>query len=137
MKRHLITAAAALLLNIPNLTLAQDKAAAPGGPERHGPGMYTPEQRLKMMTEHLGLTGDQQAKIKAIFESHGPAIKELMAKRRDALTEEDKTKLRKMMKASRDEVSAVLTPEQKEKMDKWRAEHGRGGPRGEGKPEAK
>ena len=78
------------------------------------------------MTEELGLTQDQQDKIKAIFEKYAPQAKELMSKGRENLTEEDKTKFRELMKTQGDEISAVLTPEQKEKMkaamDKRRAE---------------
>lgn len=143
MKNHLLTVTATLLLTIPNITLAQDKPAAPGGPENHGPGpgagmrLMNPEQRLKFMTEKLGLTEDQQAKIKAIFESHAPAIKELMGKDRSTLTDEDKTKMKEMMKSEHDEIDAVLTAEQKAKAEQMRAARGHGGPGGPGGPGGK
>jgi Spy/CpxP family protein refolding chaperone len=105
----------------------------PGGPG--GPGGRGPEERLKMMTEKLGLTQDQQDKIKAIQEKHAPEFKELMGKGRDNLTEADRTKMRELMKTQMEEIAAVLTPEQKEKFKEMRPEGGRpGGPGGDRKP---
>ena len=83
-----------------------------------------PEARLKFLTEKLGLDADQQAKIKAIFEKNGPKFKELMAKGRENLTDADKTAMRELMKAQAEEIKAVLTPEQQEKMKELRP-HGR------------
>ena len=146
MKSYILTVAALALLS--NITIAEEKPA--GGPaggkpagERRGPGgegrFGTPEERLKKMTEHLGLTQEQQEKIKAIFAKTADELKALRDKGRENLTEEDKTKFRDAMKAQFEEIGNVLTPEQKEKMKKAREEHGgrRGGPGGkpgEGKP---
>jgi Spy/CpxP family protein refolding chaperone len=142
-----LSVAAAALLTLPSLILAEDKPAGerpkrPGGPG--GERRMDPEARLKVMTEKLGLTQEQQDKIKAIQEKNAPAMKEIFAKGRENLTEEDKTKMREMMKTQTEETAAVLTPEQKEK---WKAEmEKRGGPGGPGrggdrpggkKPEAK
>jgi Spy/CpxP family protein refolding chaperone len=129
-----ISVAAAALLTLPSLSLADDKPAAEGARRPGGPGgqRATPEERLKRMTELLGLSQEQQDKIKAIQEKNAPAMKELMAKGRENLTEEDKTKMRELFKTQMEETGAVLTPEQKEK---WKAEmEKRGGPRGEGGP---
>ena len=96
------------------------------------------------MTETLGLTQEQQEKIKAIFAKGSEQMKALREKGRDNLTEEDKTKMKEFFAKQQEEVGSVLTPEQKEK---WKAEmekrRGEGGPRrggdkpGEKKPEAK
>jgi Spy/CpxP family protein refolding chaperone len=119
--------------------LAEDKPAGEPGkrPARGagGPGAggrLDPAERMKMMTEKLGLTQEQQDKIKAIYEKNGPQFKELMAKGRENLTEDDKTKLRDLFKAQQEQVNAVLTPEQQEKAKEMRPP---GGPRGERKPE--
>jgi Spy/CpxP family protein refolding chaperone len=114
---------------------AGDKAA--GKPERRaggpaGGGERNPAERLKMMTEKLNLTQDQQDKIKAIQEKNAPEFKELMAKGRENLTEADKTKLRELGRAQMEEIGAILTPEQKEKMKELR--EARGGDRKPGKP---
>jgi Spy/CpxP family protein refolding chaperone len=102
-------------------------AAQPGGPGG-GAGRLSPEERLKKMTEELGLTQDQQDKIKAIIEKNAPQFKDLMAKGRENLTDEDKTKFRDLIKSQAEEIAAVLTPEQKEKykaaMEKRRAAGG-------------
>ena len=114
------------LLAVPSLTQAEDqKPPAPGGdkPAPGGPGgraPMDPAARLKMMTEKLGLTQEQQDKIKAIYEKNAPAYKEAMAKGRENMTEEDRTKLRELSKAQSEEVAALLTPEQKEKMKEMR-----------------
>jgi len=46
-----------------------------------------------MLTEKLGLTQDQQDKVKAIQEKNAPQFKDLLAKGRENLSEDDKTKL--------------------------------------------
>ena len=118
MKHYPLTmcVAAAALFAIPTAALAEDKPAgeAPARGER-GRGRFSPEERLKRMTEALGLTQEQQDKMKAIYEKNAPVFKELMAKGRENRTEEDKTKFREMMKAQGEAIKAVLTPEQKEK----------------------
>ena len=67
------------------------------------------------MTEELNLTQEQQDKIKAIAEKNAPQFKEIIAKGRDNLTAEDKTKLRELGKTQTEEIATILTPEQKEK----------------------
>ncbi len=146
MKNYILTVAATALLSIPTFILAADAPAAgpadgkPAGEHKGGPGGQghggTPEERLKRMTEHLGLTQDQQDKIKAIFAKTADELKALREKGRDNLTDEDKAKFHEAMKAQMEEIGNVLTPEQKEKMKKAREEHGggpghhRGGPDG-------
>lgn len=137
MKYITLTLAATALLTLPSLSFAADEKPArrPGATDR-----VNPEERLKRMTEMLSLTQEQQDKIKALQEKNGPAMKELMAKGRENLTDDDKTKMREMMKTQMEETTAILTPEQKEK---WKAEmEKRGGPgapggkRGERRPGA-
>ena len=65
-----LSIAATALLTLPTLSLAADEkkpeGRRPGGAGGPG-GRFSPEDRLKRMTETLGLTQDQQDKIKAIF----------------------------------------------------------------------
>ncbi len=148
MKKHLaiLSLAVAGLCAVPSALLAEDAVPPkpPGGDkappaaekpagkpegERRGPGgRMSPEERLKMMTEKLGLTQDQQDKIKAIQEKNAPQFKELMAKGRENLSDADKEKAKELMKSQFEEIGAVLTPEQKEKMKEMR------GPGGDRKP---
>jgi len=134
--------ATAALLTIPSLSLGEDKPAGergrrPGGAGGPG-GRVGPEERLKHMTETLGLSAEQQEKVKAIQEKNAPKMKEIFAKGRENITDEDKAKMRELFKSQMEEISAVLTPEQKEKMKAEMAKRGAegrpGGPRGERKP---
>ena len=129
-----IALAATALLFTTQFTQAEDKPEGgrpPGGP---GGGRYgSPEDRLKMMTERLGLNQEQQDKIKAIMGKNADTMKALREKGRENLTEEDKTKMREMMKTQMEEINAVLTEEQKTKMKE--AFQRRGGPGGDRKPE--
>ena len=43
----------------------------------HAMGQMTPESRLKMLTEKLNLTEDQQAKVKPILEDESKQMKAL------------------------------------------------------------
>ncbi|MCX6879852.1 MAG: hypothetical protein NTW21_39515 [Verrucomicrobia bacterium] len=135
-----ISIAAAALIAIQSTTFAEDKpagenptrpegAARPGGPG--GGRRMDPEAGLKFMAEQLGLDADQQAKIKAIYEKNAPKFKELMTKGRENLTDEDKTAMRDLFKSQMEEVSAILKPEQQEKLKALRPQ-----PRGEAKPDA-
>jgi Spy/CpxP family protein refolding chaperone len=111
-----------------------DAGARPQRPGGAG-GRMDPAARMKLLVEKLGLTPEQQEKIKAIYEKNAPAMKEFMAKGRENLTAEDKMKVAELMKTQREEIAAVLTPEQKEKFKELRpGGPGAGGaPRGEAK----
>lgn len=133
-----IAIAALALCSTTQFTNAQDEKKPEGRPpggERRGFG--SPEDRLKMMTERLGLTQEQQDKIKAIYAKDADAMKALREKGRENLTEEDKTKMRDMFKAQTEAVQAVLTDEQKTKMKEAFQRRGPGGPGGDRKPEDK
>ena len=120
-------ATAALLVTSTGVFAEDEKPKGEG----RGPGGHNPAERLKMMTEKLGLSEDQTAKIKAIFEKNFPKMKEL---REDtSLSQEDKrAKFMELRKAEMEEIRAVLTPEQQEKLKELRP----GGPgrKGGGKP---
>ena len=120
-----LSLASAVLLAVPSTTFAQDKPAP--NPPQAAQGARRPgvEARLTFLTEKLGLDADQQAKIKAIFEKNGPKIQELVAKGREKLSDADKAALSDLMKAQGEEVHAVLTPAQQEKMKELRSQ-GRG-----------
>jgi Spy/CpxP family protein refolding chaperone len=106
------------------------RPGGPGGGERK-----SPEERLKEMTEKLGLSQDQQDKIKAIQQKYGPQIREIMAKGRENITEADRAKVRELFQAQGKETEGVLTPEQRQKMNELYPEGRRpGGPGGDRKP---
>jgi len=121
-----LSLAALALFAVPTPTFAQDKPAGDPPQRAAGPRHMNPEARLKAMTERLGLSADQQAKIKAIFEKNAAKFKELMDKGRDNLTDADKKTMGDLRKAQTEEINAVLTPEQLAKMKEARP-GGRGG----------
>jgi Spy/CpxP family protein refolding chaperone len=143
-----LSIAATALLTLPTLSLAADEKK-PEGKRPGGPGgRFSPEERIKRMTETLGLSQEQQDKLKTIFGKGSDEMKALREKGRDNLTEEDKAKMKEFFTKQMEEVNAVLTPEQREKwkteMEKRRSEGGGPGGRrpggdkpGEKKPEAK
>lgn len=80
---------------------------------------HAPGERLKMMSEKLGLTDEQKGKLKAILAKNMPKMKEIRADA--ALSQEDKrAKMMEIRKAEMAEIRALLTPEQQEKMKEMR-----------------
>lgn len=134
-----ILGAAALLLAgaLASAALAQP---APG----QAPGRFARGIRAAMAV--LDLTSDQQTKVKAIFASHqdeAQAFRSQMKADRDALTaaasapdpdpaavgaaflkvRANRLAAAEKMKAVKAEVDAVLTPEQRAKLEGWIAAH--------------
>lgn len=95
--------------------------ARPGG-ERRGPGGYNAE-----MYKDLNLTKDQETKLKALSDEQGTKMQEL---RNDNSLGDDarREKMQEMRKERMEKEGAILTKEQKEKLDAKRKE--RGGNRG-------
>lgn len=162
--------------------------AGPAMAERghRGHGGFTPEKMLEKMTEHLGLSTEQQSQVKTILDSHQPKFEQLREQMKSTFTEDQRQamkemrknrkrgeggerpgmeerrakmaelgvteeqmsqmrSLREQMKAQREqvqnEISAVLTPEQKAKAEemkqKFRNRRGHRGMRGEGGAESR
>lgn len=88
--------------------------------QKKGRGMMSAEQRIEQIEQAVGsLTADQKAKIKAIYAK--------MAEKMQAIPQEERReKMGEIMQATRQEVRAVLTPEQQKKFDEMPAP-GRGG----------
>jgi protein CpxP len=82
----------------------------------------SPEQHLQMLSDKLNLTDDQKAKIKPILENQSEQMK---AVHNDAsLSQEQKREKKKAIHEScRDQINAVLTPEQQVKFKQLREEH--------------
>jgi len=83
------------------------------------PGMEVP---FPMMFEQLGLTQEQQSRIREIMAESRPRTEELMA--------ETMPRLRQFTDSVRQEIRAVLTPEQAATMDSLFAAMRHRGPRG-------
>ncbi len=140
--RHaLFQLSAAILMALPAGLRAEEQKPAGQKPARQGGAanrpMLNPEARLKMLTDKLSLTPEQQEKAKAVYAKNVDALK---AMREDkSLSEEAKReKFTEMRKSEMQEIQAMLTPEQKEKMKEVFRERA-GAARGANarKPEAK
>jgi Spy/CpxP family protein refolding chaperone len=123
--RILALAIAALSLGLAApIILAQDAPPPPpkGEHEGHHKG---PRDPLKMLTEKLNLTADQQAKLKPIAEEQKKALD---AVRDDASLEKDakKAKAKEIWQAYQPKIRALLTPEQQVKFDEMKEDMGRG-----------
>ena len=99
---------------------------APAAPEHgamggHAMGAMTPESRLKMLTEKLDLTEDQQAKLKPILEDESTQMKTLHDD--TSLAPEDKrAKMKELHESSVEKMNAILTPDQQAKWKQMRQE---------------
>ena len=120
-------AALALGLAIP-ASRAQDTNTPPPPPpsaEHEGHHRGPRGDGLKFFTEKLGLTQDQQAKIKPILEDERKSLDALHDD--SSLAKEAKrAKFVEIRKTHREQIRALLTPEQQKKLDELREERGRG-----------
>jgi len=103
-----------------------------GGPGPGGPGrgmQMSAGDRLKQLSEALGLTEEQKTQITPILTEEVAALKAIYD---DKGLERDAR--REKMKAVRDsfagKIEAILTPDQKAKFEKIKAMRGPGGPGG-------
>ena len=84
-------------------------------------GPMTPENRLKMLTEKLNLTDDQQAKLKPIIEDQSKQMKAIHED--TSLAPADKqAKMKELHESSIEKMNAILTPEQQTKWKQMRQE---------------
>jgi periplasmic protein CpxP/Spy len=97
---------------------------APGGP--HGDhGRFDPEQRTQMLTKHLNLTSDQQAKVLDILKSAQSQAESL--KSDSSVPEKERRgKMMQIHKNADDQIRALLDPDQQKKWDEMQARRGQG-----------
>ena len=90
----------------------------------------TPDEQLQRMSERLNLTDDQKEKIKPILEDRQ---KQMEALRSDtSLSPEDRrAKMHSLMQETHSKISAVLTEEQRQKLNEMRPRRRRGGMMGQ------
>ena len=97
---------------------AAQEHGAMGGPAM---GAMTPESRLKMLTEKLNLTEDQQAKVKPILEDESKQMKALHDDTSLAPTDQ-RAKMKELHESSTEKINAVLTPDQQAKWKQMKQE---------------
>lgn len=82
----------------------------------------TPEQKAKKLTVNLGLSADQEVKVKGLYEDQEKVADQLKAKYKGAAVREDRTALMQDLKANREQfdvkMKEVLTVEQ---YTKWQS----------------
>ncbi len=120
-----LAVALAAAVFVPNINAAQEKAPK-------GEGRRDPAAAQARMAEKLGLSADQQAKIKALHEQERAQGEALRADQ--TLSREQKMEKRKALReATVQQVDAILTPEQRTKAQemrsKMRENRKEGGPR--------
>jgi Spy/CpxP family protein refolding chaperone len=104
---------------------AQQTATGPSGTdkEKHGQGdaqegVPTVESQLKVLTAKLALTGDQQAKVKAILQELHEATLKLV--RDKSLSQEERlAKVRPQRYKADKQIREFLNDEQKKKLDQY------------------
>src|SRR5258708_38699233 len=109
---------------------AAQEQGAMGGPTM---GAMTPESRLKMLTEKLNLTEDQQAKLKPILEDESKQMKAVHDDTSLAPVDR-RAKMKELHASSPDKIKAVLTTHpqakwkqmKKERMEKTKTLKGQG-----------
>ncbi len=109
-----------LLLAVSLLTvgaLAQQTPPPPGG----GRGPMSVDDQVKGLTDRLGLSDDQQAKIKPILEDTRSQMQKI--RQDDSLSQEDKmAKGRSLREATNGKIRDLLTDNQKKKFDDMQKE---------------
>ena len=113
----MIVTFAALLAALPTLGLAADESAPASRREKMQEG-------ADRLADELGLTADQRAKMKPLFEQERAEIDALRADTSIA-REDRRAKAGAIHKKYRELRDALLTPEQKAKADKMRADMGK------------
>ena len=118
MKRTVIALfASAFLFAMSAFAVQAQNPGHPEGTEGHkhmGHGMPSAEEHLKMLTEKLSLTPDQQAKVKTILVDHHQQMESFM--KDESGSKEDRMKKRKAMHDDlRAKLNGVLNDDQKKK----------------------
>ncbi|MDR4502929.1 MAG: periplasmic heavy metal sensor [Nitrospirales bacterium] len=99
-----------MLMAVPSL--------ADGKGTHHG---HDPEKKLEQLTKRLGLSPEQQSKVKTILQEKHQKIEELHKQ------------IQEVRKQARSQIEAQLTPEQAEKFKKRQGKGGHGKKKGKGR----
>jgi protein CpxP len=100
------------------------------GAEGRGAGMMSPDARVEMLDRELKLTADQKTKLTDIFTKARDEMRDDMQNAKGGDQKAARQKMQQSMQATRDQVAAVLTDEQKKKFEEMGPGMGQGGQRG-------
>lgn len=121
---------AALAYTVTPAALAQDGGnnQEQSAPE-HGRRHFDPQQRTEMLTKHLNLTSDQQAKVLDVLKNEQSQMESLHSD--TSLSQDDRrSKAMDIRKTSNDQIRTLLTPDQQKKFDEMQSHHGGWGHQG-------
>jgi protein CpxP len=107
-----------------NGSSGQQSAAGGAQPEygRGGRGYHDPAKRAKMLTKQLNLSSDQQAKVLDILKLEQLQVENLRSN--SALSQDDRrSKMMDIHKSSKDQIRALLTPDQQKRLDEMQSKH--------------
>lgn len=119
--RFLITALALAVLSLP--VLAQGTSAPPAGEgQGHHHGMPSIDERVAHMTKALGLSEDQQTKVKSILTNQHEQMTSL---KQDTSTapQDRRAKFQEIHQSTQQKIRDVLTDDQKAKFDQMQEQH--------------
>jgi len=123
-KMWILTVAACLLSGLlgigQNMLAGQGPGAAPPTAQQARPARGRVERQLQRMSKSLNLTDDQAARIRPILQIRNRQLKDLRAN--SSLPQgEARAKATAIRKSARQQIDAILTPEQREKQKAiWR-----------------
>jgi Spy/CpxP family protein refolding chaperone len=107
--------------------VAQQNTSKPSGPAKsvsgdaHGDGVPTVEGHLKLLTEKVALSGDQQAKIKPILQELHDATQKLVQD--ESMSREERLdKVRACREKADKKIREILNDDQKKKLDQLEQE---------------
>jgi Spy/CpxP family protein refolding chaperone len=102
-------------------TVAQETATSSDAHAARDGGVPTVEKHLKLLTEKLDLTGDQQAKIKPILQELHDTTQKLMQD--ESMSREERLgKVRASREKADKKIREVLSDDQKKKLDQLEQE---------------
>lgn len=109
MKRFLMYSALALAVVLGGATAYAQTSGPGGGNGQHQPP--SPEQRVKMLTQQLNLTNDQQQNIKLILEDESNRMESLRSD--SSLTQQERrSKVQEIRQNTKTQMNSILTQEQ-------------------------
>ena len=124
MKKPILAALAALTLTASFIAAPIFAEASPGAARVHGGG------KLKRLANELGLTDAQKAQLRPIIlRAHQQA--QAIKVDTNLIPEARKIKMHELGRSTRQQIQAILTPEQREKLKAIRQAH-----RGQNRPNA-
>ncbi len=127
MKKFLVHGALAMAVVCGGATAYAQMGGQGGGGGMHGQHQPpSPEQRLKMLTQQLNLTSDQQEKVKPILEDESKQMESLRSD--SSLTQQERrSKMQEIRQNTNSQIKPILTSDQQTQWQQMMDQRGRHG----------